>query len=239
MCMAVCTPNCPPGLEYLTGIDKLRVSQSVDFLKVFTPFEFVNEYTIKSAVGDHVFSAKEDTSCCNRFCCSTLRSFDMELVDKSMKRVLHLSRPLRCQSCCFPCCLQELEVTGSNGVIGYVEQNWSFWIPKFSIKNQNGETVLKIVGPCLTFATCCSEAVFKIFATDGTQIGQINKQWSGVGKEVFTDSDNFEISFPIDLDARMKATLLGALLLIEYMYFENVPTNLIGLLCLSIQPRPA
>ena len=26
------------------------------------------------------------------------------------KKVIHLNRPLRCQACCFPCCLQELEV---------------------------------------------------------------------------------------------------------------------------------
>ena len=25
-------------------------------------------------------------------------------------KVIHLNRPLRCQSCCFPCCLQEIEV---------------------------------------------------------------------------------------------------------------------------------
>ena len=25
-------------------------------------------------------------------------------------KVIHLNRPLRCQACCFPCCLQELEV---------------------------------------------------------------------------------------------------------------------------------
>ena len=26
------------------------------------------------------------------------------------RKVIHLNRPLRCQACCFPCCLQELEV---------------------------------------------------------------------------------------------------------------------------------
>ena len=38
---------------------------------------------------------------------------------------------------------------------------------------------------------------------------------------MFTDSDNFGISFPMDLDVRMKATLLGALFLIDIMFFEK------------------
>ena len=45
-------------------------------------------------------------------------------------------------------------------------------------------------------------------------MGKISKQWSGLAKEVFTDTDNFGISFPLDLDVKMKATLLGAVFLI-------------------------
>ncbi|XP_049542600.1 phospholipid scramblase 1-like [Anopheles darlingi] len=222
-------PDYPPGLEHLIGIDKLRVCQSVDMLKMFTTFEHANKYTIKTGSGDHVYSATEDTGYCTRFCCGTLRSFDVEIVDRSEKRaVLYISRPWRCQSCWFPCCMQKLAVTASTGNVGYVVQDWSFWTSDISIKNQNDETVLKIVGPWLTFATCCSDSVFKILATDGTQIGQINKKWSGLCKELFTDADNFNITFPIDLDVRVKATLLAALLLIDYMYFEGVPVNLIG-----------
>ena len=55
----------------------------------------------------------------------------------------------------------------------------------------------------------------------GQQVGLITKQWSGVGKEVFTDADNLGISFSLDLDVKVKATLLGALFLIDYMYYED------------------
>lgn len=53
-----------------------------------------------------------------------------------------------------------------------------------------------------------------------TQVGKISKQWTGLAKEVFTDSDNFGITFPIDLDVKMKATLLGAVFLIVSMKSE-------------------
>lgn len=39
------------------------------------------------------------------------------------REVIHLSRPLNCQCCCCPCCLQEIEIQSPPGtVIGYVEQ---------------------------------------------------------------------------------------------------------------------
>ena len=35
------------------------------------------------------------------------------------------------------------------------------------------------------------------------QVGKITKQWSGIGKELFTDADNFGVSFPKDLDVKV------------------------------------
>ena len=32
----------------------------------------------------------------------------------------------------------------------------------------------------------------------------ISKQWSGLAREAFTDSDNFGVSFPQDLDVKAK-----------------------------------
>ncbi len=45
-------------------------------------------------------------------------------------------------------------------------------------------------------------------------VGKISKQWSGFARELFTDSDYFGISFPLDLDVRMKAVMIGACFLI-------------------------
>jgi hypothetical protein len=45
-------------------------------------------------------------------------------------------------------------------------------------------------------------------------VGLISKQWSGIAREAFTDADLFGISFPMDLDVKMKAVMLGACFLI-------------------------
>lgn len=53
---------------------------------------------------------------------------------------------------------------------------------------------------------------------EGNPVGRISKQWAGLIKESLTDSDNFGINFPIDLDVRMKAVLMGACFLIVRYY---------------------
>ena len=49
---------------------------------------------------------------------------------------------------------------------------------------------------------------------DGTVVGKVTKQWSGVAREAFTDADNFGVNFPMDLDVRIKTVLLAAVFLI-------------------------
>jgi uncharacterized protein YxjI len=150
----------------------------------------------------------------------------MKIFDNFRNEVIHLYRPLACNNCCFPCCLQSIEVSAPPGnLIGVVQQEWSLCIPIFSVKNANYETVLRIEGPFCTIS-CCGDVDFEVTAIDGeTQVGKITKQWSGLVREMFTDSDHFGVTFPIDLDVKMKAVLLGALFLIDMMFFEKTGNN--------------
>ena len=96
----------------------------------------------------------------------------MNITDMQGQEVIHLNRPLRCQGCCFPCCLQELEVSSPPGtVIGKVEQQWSIIYPKFVVKDQMGTPVLKIDGPFCTCSCFCNDVEFKITsAQTGEQV---------------------------------------------------------------------
>ena len=59
----------------------------------------------------------------------------MKILDNMQREVIHLSRPLRCQCCCCPCCLQEIEVQSPPGtVIGYVEQKWAILTEILTVK---------------------------------------------------------------------------------------------------------
>ena len=56
---------------------------------------------------------------------------------------------------------------------------------------------------------------------DEDAFGRITKRWSGLGKEVFTDADNFGVEWPEDWPVAIKALLLGAVFLIDFVHFEN------------------
>ncbi len=49
---------------------------------------------------------------------------------------------------------------------------------------------------------------------ESSVIGRISKQWIGFEAEAFTDADNFGLQFPMELDVKIKAVILGACFLI-------------------------
>ncbi|NP_001090508.1 phospholipid scramblase 2 S homeolog [Xenopus laevis] len=215
-------PNCPPGLEYLSQIDQILVHQQVELLEALTGYETNNKYEIKNSLGQRVYFAAEENDCCTRNCCGPGRPFTMTIVDNTGREIMKLNRPCRCSSCCFPCCLQKLEVQAPPGtVVGYVKQNWHPCLPKFTIQDENEQGVLKIKGPCIP-CSCCTDVNFEVKTMDESSVvGRITKQWTGYVKEAFTDADNFGIQFPMDLDVKVKAVLLGACFLIDFMFFEE------------------
>lgn len=61
----------------------------------------------------------------------------------------------------------------------------------------------------------------QILTLDGTQIGQISKHWNGL----FADARSFGIIFPVDLDAKLKALLLGTCcLVVRNMFGKKLET---------------
>lgn len=220
------TLNCPPGLEHLNQLDKLFINQKIRLLEVITGFETNNEFTIMNPSGQQIYYAFEKTSCWVRNCCGPIRPFDMQIVDNSQNEIIHLYRPLACTSCCFPCCLQSIEVSSPPGtIIGTVHQKWRIFCPTLAIKNRQGKTVLKVEGPCIKQILCCGACNktvdYYITLPDGTHIGKISKEWTHWVRETFTDSDYFVISFPMNLDVRLKAVIIGACILLNAMYYER------------------
>ncbi|KAM9359779.1 phospholipid scramblase 1-like [Symphorus nematophorus] len=218
--------GCPHGLEYLTQIDQLLVHQRVNVAEMITGWEMNNAYTVKNSMGQQVFMATEENDIFTMQVCGPARPFTMHIHDNMGQEVLTLTRPLRCIGCCFPCCLQELEVHSPPGNrIGYVEQDWHPVLPKFTILDELRKPQLKIRGPCCD-CRCMSDVIFEVTSLDESAVvGQISKQWGGFLQEGFTDADNFGISFPMDLDVKIKAVMLGACFLIDFMFFENTPHN--------------
>nr|XP_006116344.1 phospholipid scramblase family member 5 isoform X5 [Pelodiscus sinensis] len=145
-------PSLPPGLEYLSQLDQIIIHQQVELLEVILGTETCSKYEIKNHLGQRVYFAMEENGCFDRNFCSPIRSFTIRITDNTGREVITVNRPLRCNSCWFPCYMQELEVQSPPGtIVGYVVQKWDPLLPKFTILNESKEDVLKIIGP---YATC-------------------------------------------------------------------------------------
>ncbi|KAM5215236.1 phospholipid scramblase 3 isoform 3-T4 [Hipposideros larvatus] len=118
--------------------------------------------------------------------------------------------------------LMQMEVQAPPGTtIGHVLQTWHPFLPKFSIQDADRHTVLRVVGPCWTCG-CGTDTNFEVKTPDESRsVGRISKQWGGLLREALTDADDFGLQFPMDLDVKVKAVLLGATFLIDYMFFEK------------------
>ena len=211
-----------PGLERLAPLDRLLVQQQLEMFEVFTGWETNNRYTVRTAEdAEPLFRAVERTSCWLRWCCGRLRPFRLRVLDAQQRDVLQLSRPLRCQGCCCACCQQRLEVYADGQLVGEVREQSSCLRPRLTVHRPAGEHVLTVSGP-LCPSACCGDVQFAIQSADGTQqVGSITKRWGGLVKEVLTDADTLEVSFPVNLETSLKAALLGALFLIDFMFFER------------------
>ncbi|XP_077537514.1 phospholipid scramblase 3-like [Haemaphysalis longicornis] len=101
-----------------------------------------------------------------------------------------------------------------DGLLGSIKLQSNPFSPTFFVLDSNKRVLLEIQGPFLPSA-CCNDVTFNIFAKGGTKkLGFISKNWTGAFREIFTGIDNFTVAFPLDLDVKVKAVLLGALILI-------------------------
>ncbi|XP_066203926.1 phospholipid scramblase 2-like [Saccopteryx leptura] len=229
--------GCPPGLECLSQVDKIQIHQQIDLLEVLIHIGTNNKYEIKNSLGQQIYVALEDSNLCTQNCCGPCRPFTLRILDLLGREVITLKRPYRCATCCCNFYQQEMRIYIPPGPpVGYVIQTRNPCLSEFMVQNEKREDVLKITGPCLV-CSCCADVDFEIKSLDEENVvGKISKQWTGFVREVFTDYTQFDISFLVDVDVKMKAVILGACFLIDFMFFENKSCPYIFCTFLQINP---
>jgi len=188
--------------------DFLIIEQQVEWLETFTEFETENRYAILDRYGNELFFAEERSSFWGRIFLPTQRPLDIEVFNNYGNLIMTIEKPFRFF-------IPEINIYDENNQpIGNIKKK--FWAIRriFFVHDSSGKEIYKIVGPIFHPWT------FKILK-NGNEVGKISKKWSGLGKEMFTDADTFNIEFPGNATDKEKKILTGATFLIDYIYFEN------------------
>ncbi|XP_005401495.1 PREDICTED: phospholipid scramblase 2 [Chinchilla lanigera] len=215
--------NSPAGLEHLVGVNQLIVCQRFD-LEVPDCLKSSKTYEVMNNQGQRIYFAEERNNWFLHHLCGISRPFTLKIYDNVGQIIITMHKALRCTCCWSSCCLQKLVVKAPHGEeIGYVCQYFHPFLPKFKIKNKNNKDIMKIRGPCLV-SNCLWDLNFRLLSLEEEiVIGNISKPCTSSVGGSLTDADKFRVQFPMDLDIKSKALILGASFLIDYMYFEVWP----------------
>lgn len=186
----------------------IYVKQKIEMLEAITGFETENKYYITDTQGSIIAEAREGSSWVARYFLKSMRPFTMSVSDNSGDDLMLIDRP-------FTFFLHRFEIKdGRNIKIGTVERKFSLLNKNYEIKDSTGRIILTISSPIW------SPWTFKLFKNE-MQIGDIKKKWSGFFKESLTDADNFAVTFPKSYDGNEYKLILAAVLLIDFVHFEN------------------
>jgi hypothetical protein len=192
-----------------------------------------------------LFRCKEESSCCARmFCKPNSRPLKMH-----MKHVQNLmigdpslipdfaffDKPF---TFTFFCCGRPYMdgFYGSSNKLGKI--NFPFTCcscdPYYETERSDGSRGFKIRGTCCQcglWCGCCKDAKFGIFKSDcddmdeQNQVGSVIKKRGDMLTEMFTNVDNFEVTFPPLASPEDKLLLIGSTIMLDYMYFEQETDN--------------
>lgn len=195
-------------MEKLKAVETVLVQQKKEWGEILTGFEAKNKYAVLDGSNRQLYWAAEESSVLARLFLKLLRPLSVHILSTEGRLVIKTVKPFRFF-------FHETSVFAADGqFLGKVRREFAILTKKFTVEDAQGIALYDILSPVLHPWT------FKI-SRNGAELGEIVKNWGGTGKEIFTDADNFSLKFPPEADAGRRAVLLGALFLIDLVYFEK------------------
>lgn len=199
--------------SFFGSSSSMIVQQLKEWVEIISHIETRNKYEILSPLGDKIAFAAEDGGGFGRtvlrMWLQTRRPLDIHIVDPTGKQVIELTRP-------FFFFFSNMAIRGPEAtVIGRAKKRFGIIYKKYDLCIGEEEVFARIKAPLWRLWT------FQVYDLQGNPIAAITKKWGGVLKEVFTDSDRFEVQFPEQATSEQKAVLLASALSIDLDYFEE------------------
>lgn len=199
--------------ESLMSSRKLHVQQVLEGFEVMLGFETRNKYRIfDENMTPLAYAAEEKTGAwgnIGRAMFKHMRAFNLNIYSHDRELMYKAKFPFRWF-------FKGLTMQDDQGkMIGRLEQRFAFFYKKFDVLDPYGALIAEIKSPLFKFWT------FE-FKNRGKKLGTVQKKWSGALNEIFTDKDNFVVSFAQpDLTYETKAMMLVTCLMVDIVYFEN------------------
>ena len=235
----------PDPMALLATAQKARVKQKFEYLEVISGCEMQNEYYVscEDAEGNrqYLFKAKEiSTWACRTFCVGAIREFKLDLKkieytsqgQEKKTTFSQFDRPFRCTCCC----CNHPEMSGqlfdqNPPFIGKITVPCYVCDPVIQIWNKTNTLAYTITINCCQCGFCnrkamfgkCSEVVFDIFTgshIEGKKTGIVHKKVKGV-QSAIGDADFYTITLPPEATPVDKLLMIGAIINIDYLYFED------------------
>jgi uncharacterized protein YxjI len=198
--------------QLLEGKSHIFIKQIKEWGEIIFNIENKNRYSLKDDTGTEVgfFYERGDGvfQWIKRLFLRSHRPLLIELVDTQGNVLISLKRS-------FFWFFSDLYITDNQGQnLGHVHRRFGIIHKRYDLIDQQGETFGNIKAAIWRLWT------FKIFNSQGSEIAEISKKWGGVLTEVFTDSDQFGVSFG-NVSGDQRVVLLAAAISIDFDFFED------------------
>lgn len=195
---------------------RLSVRQRKRWLEILTSFDARNVYVVYDEAGNPVFNVEEQGRGFGQFLkrvfLGAYRPFTSHVEDLASggRQILSLRRPFRF-------IFHRLEVRDTNDTyIGAIQRRWTWVRRKYEVEGPDGHVLCTLFGPIFRPWT------FEIrLPGSDVEMGVVQKKWSGLLKEAFTEADNFWVELDRIEDPQLKTLLFCATVLIDTVHFER------------------
>jgi uncharacterized protein YxjI len=198
-------------LAVLQQSSELMIVQKRELAELFG-IETRNKYAIEVNGAPLAFAAEQGSgglAFLARMFFGHWRRFEIHFFDNARQLAWRAVHPFRFF-------FQRLEVSSSAGrELGAIQQRFAFLWKRFDVTDPSGRLLLSVSSPIWRPWTF-------VFKRDDRELARVEKKWSGMLTEAFTDADRFRVMFEspeLNLDER--ALVLAAGIFIDLQYFER------------------
>jgi uncharacterized protein YxjI len=198
-------------LALIQRATEIHVVQKRELAELFG-LETRNKYSIEVDGNEELYAAEQGKgglAFLARFFLGHFRTFEIHFFDRARALALRAVHPFRFF-------FQRLEVFLPDGrPLGAIQQRFAFFSKRFDVVDPNDRPLLVVSSPFYRPWT------FQ-FLSNGAEVARVEKKWSGLLREAFTDADRFRILFQAaDLRPDERALVLAAAVFIDIQYFEQ------------------